>query len=67
MAVLTARRRCSTGSSNLYDTSKSATNGGGNFRANFGVERDGVNLLAEAGLYSKGAEITTEAEFDSYS
>ena len=39
--------------------------GGGNFRANFGVERDGVNLLAEDGSYSKGADITTGyPEFD---
>ena len=39
--------------------------GGGNFRANFGVERDGVNLLAEDGSCSKGAEITTGyPEFD---
>ena len=39
--------------------------GGGNFRANFGVERDGVNLLAEDGSHSKGAEITTGyPEFD---
>ena len=38
------------GSSNLYDTSKYVMDGGGNFRANFGVERDGVNLLAEARL-----------------
>jgi formate dehydrogenase major subunit len=33
--------------------------GGGNFRANFGVEKDGKNLLAEDGSYSKGADITT--------
>ena len=39
--------------------------GGGNFRANFGVERDGVNLLAEDGSCSKGADITTGyPEFD---
>jgi formate dehydrogenase major subunit len=39
--------------------------GGGNFRANFGVEKDGVNLLAEDGSHSKGAEITTGyPEFD---
>ena len=39
--------------------------GGGNFRANFGVERDGVNLLAEDGSYSKGADLTTGyPEFD---
>ena len=44
------------GSPNLYDTSKSVARGGLNFRARFGVERDGVNLLAE-GSWSKGAEI----------
>ncbi|MBI3055001.1 MAG: formate dehydrogenase subunit alpha [Betaproteobacteria bacterium] len=47
------------GTPNLYDTSKHIMDGGGNFRANFGVERDGVNLLAEDGSYSKGAELTT--------
>ncbi len=53
------------GSSNLYDTSKHVMDGGGNFRANFGVERDGVNLLAEDGSCTKGAEITTGyPEFD---
>lgn len=40
----------------LYDTSKPVAEGGLNFRARFGVEREGVNLLAE-GSYSKGAEI----------
>ncbi|HAJ93167.1 MAG TPA: formate dehydrogenase [Gammaproteobacteria bacterium] len=44
------------GSPNLYDTSKPVAKGGLNFRARFGVERDGVNLLAE-GSWSKGAEI----------
>ena len=39
--------------------------GGGCFRANFGVERDGVNLLAEDGSYPKGSELTTGyPEFD---
>jgi formate dehydrogenase major subunit len=53
------------GSPNLYDTSKSVMDGGGNFRANFGVERDGVNLLAENGSHSKGADLTTGyPEFD---
>jgi formate dehydrogenase major subunit len=53
------------GSPNLYDTSKHVMEGGGNFRANFGVERDGVSLLAEDGSYSKGADITTGyPEFD---
>jgi formate dehydrogenase major subunit len=53
------------GSPNLYDTSKSLMEGGGNFRANFGVEREGVSLLAEDGSHSKGAEIATGyPEFD---
>jgi formate dehydrogenase major subunit len=47
------------GSPNLYDTSKHVMDGGGNFRANFGVEKDGKNLLAEDGSHSKGADITT--------
>ncbi|HEY9224964.1 MAG TPA: formate dehydrogenase subunit alpha [Variovorax sp.] len=47
------------GTPNLYDTSKHVMDGGGNFRANFGVERDGQNLLAEDGSYSLGADITT--------
>ncbi len=47
------------GSPNLYDTSKHIMEGGGNFRANFGVEREGKNLLAEDGSHSKGADITT--------
>ena len=44
------------GTPNLYDTSKPVSRGGLNFRARFGVERDGVNLLAE-GSYPKGNEI----------
>jgi formate dehydrogenase major subunit len=53
------------GSPNLYDTSKHVMDGGGNFRANFGVEKDGVNLLAEDGSHSLGSEITTGyPEFD---
>jgi formate dehydrogenase major subunit len=53
------------GTPNLYNTSLHMMDGGGNFRANFGVERDGVNLLAEDGSYSKGCEITTGyPEFD---
>jgi formate dehydrogenase major subunit len=47
------------GSPNLYDTSKHVMDGGGNFRANFGVERNGVSLLAADGSHSLGAEITT--------
>jgi formate dehydrogenase major subunit len=42
------------GSPNLYDTSKHVMDGGGNFRANFGVERDGVSLLAADGSHSEG-------------
>ena len=53
------------GTPNLYDTSKHIMDGGGNFRANFGVERNGVNLLAEDGSHSKGADLTTGyPEFD---
>ena len=53
------------GSPNLYDTSKHVMDGGGNFRANFGVEKDGVSLLAEDGSHSLGADITTGyPEFD---
>ena len=40
----------------LYDTSKPVAEGGLCFRARFGVERNGVNLLAE-GSYSVGSEI----------
>ena len=47
------------GSPNLYDTSRHVMDGGGNFRANFGVERDGKSLLAEDGSHSLGADITT--------
>ncbi len=49
----------------LYDTSKPIMQGGGVFRARYGVEKDGVNLLAE-GSYSKGSAIKTGyPEFDS--
>ena len=53
------------GSPNLYMTSRSMMDGGGCFRANFGIERDGVSLLAEDGSYPKGSEITIGyPEFD---
>lgn len=53
------------GSPNLYDTSKHVMDGGGNFRANFGVERDGQSLLAADGSHSKGSDLTTGyPEFD---
>lgn len=53
------------GTPNLYQTTRHVMDGGGNFRANFGVERDGVNLLAEDGSHSLGADLTTGyPEFD---
>ncbi len=53
------------GSPNLYDTSKHMMDGGGNFRALFGVEYKGENLLAEDGSHPKGADITTgHPQFD---
>ena len=44
------------GTPNLYDMSLPVSEGGLTFRARFGVERDGDNLLAE-GVYSKNSEI----------
>ncbi len=44
------------GTPNLYDTSKPVADGGLTFRARFGVERDGVSLLAD-GSWSEGSEI----------
>ncbi len=44
------------GSANLYDISIPVAEGGMGFRARFGVERDGDNLLAE-GVYPVGSEI----------
>jgi formate dehydrogenase major subunit len=44
------------GTPNLYDMSKPVAKGGLTFRARFGVERDGDNLLAD-GVYSVGSEI----------
>lgn len=53
------------GSANLYDTSRHVMDGGGNFRANFGVEREGVSLLAGDGSHSKGSDLTMGyPEFD---
>jgi len=40
----------------LYDNSLPVADGGLTFRARFGVERDGVSLLAD-GTYNKGSEI----------
>ncbi|HYG54508.1 MAG TPA: molybdopterin-dependent oxidoreductase [Burkholderiales bacterium] len=47
------------GTPNLYDISKHSMDGGHTFRALFGIERDGQNLLAEDGVHSKGSDITT--------
>ncbi len=47
------------GTPNLYDTHKHPMDGGHTFRALFGVEKDGVNLLAEDGIANKGSDITT--------
>ena len=44
------------GTPNLYDMSLPVSQGGLTFRARFGVERNGDNLLAE-GVYSKGSDI----------
>jgi formate dehydrogenase major subunit len=44
------------GTPNLYDMSKPVADGGLSFRARFGVERDGDNLLAD-GVSNPGAEI----------
>src|SRR5258707_7358174 len=53
------------GSPVLYDTSLNVMDGGGNFRANFGVERDGVNLIAEDGSY-RSEEHTSELQSRQY-
>jgi formate dehydrogenase major subunit len=45
------------GSAVLYDTSKPVMEGGTTFRARFGIERNGVSLLAD-GSYTVGSEIT---------
>jgi len=53
------------GTPNLYDTSKSVMNGGGTFRARYGVVKDGVDLLAGEGSHSVGSELTSGyPEFD---
>src|SRR3989440_5440005 len=44
------------GTHTLYNTNLHVKDGGGTFRARFGVERNGVTLLAE-GSYSQGSEI----------
>ncbi|MGA7985965.1 MAG: formate dehydrogenase subunit alpha [Burkholderiales bacterium] len=47
------------GTPNLYNTHEHVMDGGHTFRALFGMEKDGVNLLAEDGICSKGSDITT--------
>ena len=42
------------GTPNLYDTSKHVMDGGGNFRANFGVEKDGNFAARRRGLGLEG-------------
>jgi formate dehydrogenase major subunit len=44
------------GTANLYDTSMPVAEGGLTFRARYGVERNGDNLLAE-GSFSQGSDI----------
>ncbi|HXW24517.1 MAG TPA: formate dehydrogenase subunit alpha [Xanthobacteraceae bacterium] len=44
------------GTHTLYNTNLAIKDGGGTFRARFGLERDGVSLLAD-GSYSKDSEI----------
>ncbi|HEX5477183.1 MAG TPA: formate dehydrogenase subunit alpha [Burkholderiales bacterium] len=54
------------GTPNLYDTSKRIMDGGLNFRANWGVEREGVSMLAGDGSHTKDADLPMGyPEFDS--
>jgi formate dehydrogenase major subunit len=49
----------------LYRTDLKMMDGGGCFRANFGITKDGVSLLAADGSHSKDSDITTGfPEFD---
>jgi formate dehydrogenase major subunit len=45
------------GSPNLYDISVPVAEGGMGFRANFGVERDGISLLAGDNVTLKGSDL----------
>jgi formate dehydrogenase major subunit len=45
------------GTPNLYDLSKEVKDGGLPFRANFGVEREGVSLLAEDGSHTLNSDL----------
>jgi formate dehydrogenase major subunit len=46
------------GSPVLYRTDLKMMDGGGCFRANFGITKDGVDLLASEGSFAKDSEIT---------
>jgi len=48
------------GTPNLYDPSKPVAEGGLNFRARFGVERNGENLLAEGGVEGSSYPVGNE-------
>ncbi|HUL57503.1 MAG TPA: molybdopterin-dependent oxidoreductase [Usitatibacter sp.] len=53
------------GSPILYRTDLKMMDGGGCFRANFGISKDGVSLLAEDGSHPKDSDITVGyPEFD---
>ncbi len=53
------------GTPNLYQPSRAVMDGGGCFRANFGVERGGESLLAADGSYPKNCDLTMGyPEFD---
>ncbi len=56
LAMLGNARDESPGTHILYDTSKTVAEGGGNFFTRFGVEFEGMSLLAEDS-YSKGCEL----------
>ena len=45
------------GSPVLYNTTLPVSQGGMGFRANFGLEKDGVSLLAADGSYPKGSKV----------
>ncbi len=54
------------GTPNLYDLAKPVADGGLSFRANWGVERNGVSLLAADDSYTKNADLKMGyPEFDS--
>ena len=57
MAVLGHPELKHPGSPNLYDTTRHVMDGGGTFRARFGVEKDGESLLAGDGSASVGSDL----------